>query len=296
VGLVQTTPLYADLDMTVDRLGRLIPFTASHLSRLAREMDRLGCRLIMCDIAPMGIAVARKAGVPSVLVENFTWDWVYEEYADRHKALRPYADYFKNLFDCADYHIQTLPFCGPRAGNLTVQPVSRAPRRTREAVRQELGIPDSAGMVLITMGGIPQSYDGILRPSHRDDIYVVIPGGSHVLKKNERLITLPHGSAFFHPDLIQASDAVIGKVGYSTVAEVYRSGIPFGFVKRPHFRESEVLSAFIERHMRGFRIEERDLERGKWVASVPRLTGMGRMHRTEANGADQIARFLRELM
>jgi hypothetical protein len=296
VGLVQDTPLRADLERTVEALGRLIPFDGSQLSQLAREMDRLGCALVVSDIAPMGVAVAREAGLPSILVENFTWDWVYDEYADRHRALKGFADYFKAIVDAVDYHIQAEPICSLAAGSIVVAPVSRATRRPRETVRQGLELPDHAKMVLITMGGVPQAYDFLDRQTHSDAFYVVVPGGSETVRRNGHLILLPHRSPFFHPDLILAADVVIGKVGYSTVAEVYHGGAPFGFIKRPDFRESDILAAYIEDQMSGLAIEEAAFQTGGWMASVPRLLEMPRIRREAPNGAAQIAAVIRNVI
>ena len=65
----------------------------------------------------------------------------------------------------------------------------------------------------------------------------VIPGAGGDIGRNENVIVLPHGSPFFHPDLVNASDCVVGKLGYSTLAEIYRAGVPFGFVVRRGFRD-----------------------------------------------------------
>ena len=40
------------------------------------------------------------------------------------------------------------------------------------------------------------------------------------MRVEKNLILLPHHSVFFHPDLVNASDAVVGKLGYSTLAAV----------------------------------------------------------------------------
>lgn len=292
IGLVQETPLHADLAKTVKRLSRFIPFSESRISGLGKEMDRLNCELIVCDIAPMGISVAREAGLPSVLVENFTWDWVYAEYIERHDGLKRYADYLGTLFDDADYHVQTQPVCSLKSSSLTVLPVSRRARSAKDEVRQRLGIPDHAKMVLITMGGIPETYgflEGLALP---DDVYFVIPGGSNAFRNNGHLITLPHHSKFFHPDLINAADAVVGKVGYSTLAEVYHGGVPFGYIKRTNFRESEILADYIERHMNGLAIEEESFRTGDWISNTSRLLEMPRIRRRVPNGAIQVAEFV----
>ena len=51
-------------------LAELLPYSEELLNDLARQCA--GCRFILADIAPLGIAVAQRTGIPSVLVENFT--------------------------------------------------------------------------------------------------------------------------------------------------------------------------------------------------------------------------------
>jgi len=292
IGLVQETPLHADLPGTVERLNRFIPFEEYRISGLAMKIDGLNCELVICDISPMGIAVALEGGLPSVLVENFTWDWVYQEYIEHHGRLKHHVDYLGRLFSEADYHIQTQPVCSPKAVDLNALPVSRRARIARGEVRQDLGIPEDAKMVLITMGGVPENFRSLKGLNLPKDLYLVVPGGSNAFRIHDHLITLTHHSRFFHPDLINAADAVVGKVGYSTLAEVYHGGVPFGYIKRADFRESEILGAYIERHMNGLAIEEESFRTGDWISNTSRLLEMPRIRREGPNGAIQVAEFV----
>ena len=292
IGLVQKTPLHADLAGTVESLNRFIPFEASKISGLAMKIDRLNCELVICDIAPMGIAVALEGGLPSVLVENFTWDWVYQEYVEHHGSLKQHIGYLGRLFSEADYHVQVQPACSLKPTVLNALPVSRRARSAEDEVRQGLGIPEVARMVLVTMGGVPENYGFLEGMKLPEDLYLVVPGGSNAFRIYDHLITLPHHSKFFHPDLINAADAVVGKVGYSTLAEVYYGGVPFGYIKRAHFRESEILAAYIERHMKGVAIEEESFRTGDWVSGVSRLLEMPRIRREGPNGAEQVGEFV----
>ena len=36
--------------------------------------------LVVADIPPLGIAAATAAGIPSIALGNFTWDWIYSAY------------------------------------------------------------------------------------------------------------------------------------------------------------------------------------------------------------------------
>ena len=103
-------------------------------------------------------------------------------------------------------------------------------------------------------------------------------------------------SGYYHPDLINACDAVVGKAGYSTLAEAYNAGVPFGYMARSGFRESEVLVDFIQSRMNGLQLSTVDFFNGSWFDSLPRLTALPRLSHRRANGSEQIADFVADLI
>lgn len=296
IGLVQKNSLVEDLPETVNRLNQFLPFESSLINRLAEQIRTLRCSLIMCDIAPMGIAVAQQAGIPAVLVENFTWDWIYHGYTDHSSELAEHIEYFKTLSSTATYHIQTEPICNRRAASLSTAPVARKTRRSTAQTRQMLGVPEGAKIVVMSMGGMDWDYSFLENSAELDDLYIVVAGNNDMLPRRKTIINLQRDSGIFHPDLINACDAMIGKVGYSTIAEVYRAGVPFGYIARPAFRESSVLESYINRKMAGLPFTESDLSRGTWVSKLPDLLALPRIRREEPNGADQIAQFVHRLL
>lgn len=293
IGLVQKTSLAEDLPETARRLADFLPFERAKIRPLADLVTNLGCRLVMCDIAPLGIAVAQAAGLPSALVENFTWDWIYEGYLLAAPVLAKHARYLQTVFAAADYHIQTAPVCHPDPqADLIAPPISRDVRTPPSSVRQRLGLPHSAQLALLTMGGTPWQYTFLDQLEKQNGTYFIFPGGGEQKVVRRNLLFLPNHSPFFHPDLINAVDLVIGKVGYSTLAEVYQAGAPYGYVLRPQFRESYVLENFIAAKMSSLAIAEAEFETGEWLAKLPELLDLPRTERREANGADQVADFV----
>jgi hypothetical protein len=296
VGLVQEGPLCADLSGTVAFLDEFLPFNLRQLEDLAEKVTRLKCAMVFCDISPMGIAVAREAGVPSVLVENFTWDWVYREYVLEEAGFKPHMAYLESLFLSADFHIQTAPVCSKGTVHLATGPVSRKAGKDRLQVREKLQIPEQAPLVLITMGGIPKDHGFIGQLASQKGIFYVAPGAGTDFRPSENVILLPHHSDFYHPDLVHSADAVVGKVGYSTLAEVYHAGVPFGYIKRTRFQESEILSRYIEDHMTGYSIDERVFETGDWIHRIQELLDLPHFPGEEPNGADQVSNFILTLL
>jgi hypothetical protein len=252
--------------------------------------------MVVCDIAPLGIVVARAAGIPSVLIENFTWDWIYESYETHVPRMGPHVRYLRGIFRAADFHIQTEPVCRKRPADLITRPVSREIRLPPREVRRRLGLSTKGKVVLITMGGIAAELPFLERLKTLEDIRFLIPGGAKRIRHLDNLLLLPHHSRYFHPDLLAASDAVVGKVGYSTLAETYWAGIPFGYVARQGFRESARLVSFIRGHMEGLPIREAAFQKGDWLSRVPELLSLPRIRRRDRNGAEQIAHFLLRML
>jgi hypothetical protein len=294
IGMAQNGPLEPDLHETVRRLDRFLPLEPRLVSRLASEVAERGCSFVLCDIAPLGIAVAREAKLPSVLLENFTWDWIYAGHPEV-EGLKRHADLLGDLLRQAGHRIQAEPVCERRRGASSVPPVSRRPRTGRTETRKALGIPEDQPLVLVTLGGIPGSWGFFERLRGAEGVRFLFPGGARTSGTEGNLTLLSTHSGFYHPDLIHAADAVVGKAGYSTLAEVHAAGVPFGYVLPGRFRESAVLADFARRRLPGFPISEPGFLNGSWVEDLPDLLSLPRRPPRPNEGAEAAARLLTAL-
>jgi len=297
VGVVQLTPLLEDLNATCEQLGLMLPFQRSLVGELAERIRSFKCRLVLCDISPLGLQVAEAANIPSVLVENFTWDWVYEGYLPDAPCLRPFIDQLAAIYRKASLRIQTPPLCRAVENSIYVEPISRAIRTDRKTVRRQLGVAESANMVVVSLGGVPDSHMFLdsLPPSL--DAHLVVTGTE---RKNcnihPHVTLLPPHSSFFHPDLLGAADALVGKAGYSTVAEVWQCGLPFGCIQRPHSPEADVLEAFISSELMSIEISPEEYADGSWLHRLPELLAMDRRQSARVNGSTAAAKHIAELL
>lgn len=296
IGMVQKTPTVEDPCATLQRLDEFLPFRDRLLDSLAQEVSAQKCGLVVCDISPLGIAVAKRAGVPSLLIENFTWDWIYETYIKDEPRLRRHIDYMSHLFSSADHHIQTRPVCRRDTSVLLTGPVSRPSRSSAAEIRRELGIPVGAKVIVLTMGGMPWHFSRLERLKEDRDVYFIIPGAADGRRRDANLLLLPHRSGLFHPDLINACDAVIGKAGYSTIAEAYASGVPFGCIEREKFPESRVLASFVLNEMSGLVIGAEEFRLDLWWNRIRDLLEMPRLSGNVTNGGRQAAEVIRGLL
>jgi hypothetical protein len=296
VGLVQLGPLEEDLEATADRLDAFLPFDREEVRGLAGQLRRLGCRAVLCDISPFGLEVAKEAGLPSVLVENFTWDWIYRGYDGPPRRLLEHADDLARHFASAVLHLQAEPACAPLASATAVAPVSRRPRHSRRATRDRLGVPRGRPMVLLTMGGTAMDYGRLDRLRDRSDVTFVVAGDGSPCRRGDNFVSLARNSSHFHPDLVHAADLVVGKLGYSTVAETYHAGCRLAFVSRPRFPESPVVARFVTREMASTEVEPAALKSFAWLDQLDHLLDLSPPAQPATNGADQAARRIADLL
>jgi hypothetical protein len=248
VGLVQRSALVEDAPATLARLDEFLAFDSFLLRSWADWLARLQCERVVCDIAPLGPALAEVAELASLLIENFTSDWIYQGYVSEAPGLERHADYLAGIFAKARYLLQAERVCvpAPRADG-RLRPIGRRPRATAAATRPALGLEEGERLVLVTLGGVPDQPPLPVGTAPDPGVAYGLAGAAQTLRRDGPWLFLPHHSPVYYPDLLAGSDAVIAKQGYSTLAEAYHAGLAFGYLRRAQFPESPIVSAFVQR-------------------------------------------------
>jgi len=295
VGLVQVDPVLEDLPATVAALEVFWSALGDTAHELVHGWRSAPPRLVVSDISPLGLEVASRLGVPSVLVENFTWDWIYRVYVDAAPALGEFARRSADLTATATHHIQCEPACRRVDTATQVGPVSRTALTTRAKTRRAVGLDDNdpRALVLLTMGGMGW---GSLVPDLGEEVFLVALGGASELSREDSILWLPDRSPLYPPDLVWAADAVISKLGYSTVAECFGASTRLGYVTRPIFPESPVLERFVVENMTSAEFRPSDLEASDWSREIEQLLALPRAPEQESSGAEEIADLLLDLL
>lgn len=289
IGLVQDSALVSDIPATIRQLEEFIPYPDHLVDKLVSRCSE--CSLVLCDIAPLGISVAEKLDIPSVLVENFTWDWIYQPYTVEHPQLKQHQLFLRQLFTRVDYRIQTEPLCSPAPCEFVCGPIFRHNRGTAELIRRKLGCGDKK-LILVTMGGVwekPQNFDP---PAGAEDWLFVYSGQKEQRRVNRYTLLLDRNGDLYHPDLVAAADLVVCKAGYSTVAECCQAGARVICVGRSAFAESGPLLDYVQSRLGGAAISQDSYEKGGWLSLLPRVLAAKKPEPAKENGADRVAAFL----
>jgi hypothetical protein len=289
VGLVQRSALDIDWPATEQTLHNFFADSPQTILALAGALHQAQCRAVFCDIAPLGTQAAARAGLPSILVENFTWDWIYAAYGE-NPALQEHAERCASWFAEATYHIQAEPICAPTAkATLAVPPIARPFREDPLLLRQRLGLPEAARLTLVTMGGLGATLPFVEKLRATDEVFLLPSSEISAWRHDGNLCWFPMNSGVYHPDLLRACDGVVSKVGYSTLAEAYHAELDGLFAGRDDFRESATLVHFAKTRLSGRSIEAGAFLAGDWVEAWTQRPQRDRPSRSLANGADRIA-------
>ena len=294
VGLVQMTPFQEDLSDTLERLETIYPYSVNLVSNTVHKLRQDSVDLVICDIAPLGLVAARQCGIPSLLIENFTWDWIYKPFSDDYPQFSEFIHLLDSLFPLADYRIQAEPICFrlPNVPKVN-EPISRSFQNSSYVVRNELSLADEK-LVLVSFGGNKEQFCNLDYFLEYADTIFLIAGRGEELHRENNVISIPHNAPFYHPDLIQASDIVIGKAGYSTLAEIALAGKPFAFISRESNAESAVLAKHIIEHLPSIEITQQEYLSRSWIEKLPEILELKPTTPSPINGADLVAEFIFE--
>ena len=228
------------------------------------------------DIPPLAFAAAAAAGVPSVALGNFTWDWIYGGYPDAPAAL---LQTIREAYAHASRALR-LPMAGGFEGLESITRdlpfIARTSPREPGEVRRAHGVPEDMPMVLTSFGAYGlHNFD--TTPLRHLRGYTVITD------------EVP-ARGFDYQDLVRAADVVVTKPGYGIISECIANDTAILYTSRGRFPEYEVLVREMPKYLRAQFIEQDDLLAGRWGPSLERLLASAPPPiKPAVNGADVAA-------
>ena len=277
-GLVQPDGLSIDVDETARCAAR---FYETFASRTGREVDIIratAADLVVGDIPPLACAAAHAAGVPSIAIGNFTWDWIYQGYPQFEPLAPGVVERIADGYALATLALR-LPFFGGFASMPRVESVplvARHSRVPRHITRERLHLDDARPVVLASFGGHGGSVS--LERAAASDAFVLVAtdyeaSNAGMPASNLRVIpgdTLRRAELSY-TDLLAASDVVVSKLGYGIVSECIASRVPLLYTFRGRFVEQDVFVHEMPAVLRCRHIDAKDLREGDWTAAVSAL-------------------------
>ncbi|WOG85756.1 hypothetical protein DCAR_0104949 [Daucus carota subsp. sativus] len=287
--------------LTVDRLASLEKYSEtavaprdSILETEVQWLHSIKADLVVSDVVPVACRAAADAGIRSVCVTNFSWDFIYAEYvmaAGYHH--RSIVWQIAEDYSHCEFLIRLPGYCPMPAFRdvIDVPLVVRRLHKPRKEVRKELGIAEDVKLVILNFGGQPAGWK--LKEESLPSGWLCLVCGSledQVLPPN--FIKL--AKDVYTPDLIAASDCMLGKIGYGTVSEALAYKLPFVFVRRDYFNEEPFLRNMLEYFQGGVEMIRRDLLTGQWRPYLERAVTLKPCYEGGCNGGEVAARILQD--
>jgi hypothetical protein len=279
-GIVQIDSLRLDERATIARAAefhRTLPARAAAEASSLRDHD---ARLAISDAPPLGCLAAASVRIPSVVLSNFTWDWIYEAY-ERQLAAAP--DLLPAIRDAYAQATEAwrLPLHGGFAAIRRVIDVpfvarhARADRTPRD-VRSDLSLPLDRPLALVSFGGygVAGLRLGQLDCFDAAGIVVTAPAAQiesidgPVLRIAEGVI---YGHGLRYVVLIAAVDVVVTKPGYGIIADCDANQTAMLYTSRGRFAEYDVMVAEMPRFLRCEYLDLDSVLAGRWRNALTRL-------------------------
>jgi hypothetical protein len=306
-GVVQIDALTLD---EADSIRRAWSFHSDLVTRAAsetRSLRELGATLIVGDIPPLAFAVGAAAGIPSIALGNFTWDWVYADYP-RVRLAPSLLPAIRGAYTKASMALR-LPMSGGFESFSNVKDIpfiARHSVKTREEVCKILKIPADKPIVLSAFGvyGLPALDTDVLSKFKK---YTVITTATAPLSRaRKETPTIEKKGSFInineeamydagvrYEDLVAASEAVVTKPGYGIISEAIANDAAMLYTSRGHFPEYDVLVEEMPKYLRAAYFSHDDLFNGKWEPHLDKLLAQPKpKKKPETNGADVAAEIL----
>ena len=296
VGLVQKDALAMDEPATVDRWRAFVDRDGERVAGEARWLREKGARVVLGDIPPLAFAASAEAGVPSVGLSNFSWDWIYRYMSRRFPGLAEAADWAGAAYRQCGLLLQ-LPF----AGDLSAFPkreeiplVARQPTTSRNEARRRLGLPNGR-LALISFGGLglPRFDPGVLDQVEGWNFLwtgIETGGPANATVDIDRAAAL----GLEYIDIVGAVDVVITKPGYGIVSDAIGARTRLVYTERGDFPEYPILVEEMARWLPSRHVSNADLLAGRVGPILDEVLAMPFPPPPDMSGADRAARRLLE--
>jgi L-arabinokinase len=278
-GVAQIDSLRLDDAGTVREAAEFSAAFDTRVAEEARILRSRDVRLVIADAPPLACAAAAVAGVPCIVISNFTWDWIYEGYRELFARQAPEVlPRIREAYAAASAGWR-LPMHG---GFATIDPivdlpfVARHARHGRQDVIEVLGLPAGRRLALSSFGGYGVRDLDLTRLDCLDTWTVVITGPEPPASELPRGVVFVDETRIYdtgarYEDLVAAVDVVVTKPGYGIVSECVANRTAMLYTSRGYFVEYDVMVREMPKVLRCRFLDQESLLAGRWRAALDAL-------------------------
>lgn len=236
VGIVQRDSLRMEIAETLDSCQMLYHGAGDLIEQELAFIRAHNIQLIVGDTPPLAFEIAARAGLPSVSITNFTWDFIYRAYLDEYPGFVPLIEQMTACYGKTSLAL-TLPYpCDTSMfpHQQAIPWVARRSSLTKETARAKFGLPQWKTLVLLSFGGL--GFDRIPWQKLKQQRQFLFVATGDAKRSEGNVVVLPDTQSQYE-DLVCAVDAIVTKPGYGIVADVLAHRLPILYTDRGEFAE-----------------------------------------------------------
>jgi hypothetical protein len=299
-GTVGPDSTSVDLRATIDAVQPLLDANDARLRDEIALLRRLNARVVVADAPAFPLRAAAEAGIPSMLIANFTWMGIYADLVDREqpdaaleRRARRAIDRLQADYDRGDLLLVpglAMPIRACRE-RLDVPLIARRGVPRREHLAAVAGLDAARPIWLLylgTEGRLGMQWNRLVELRDSDGHPLQLVAYRVPPEAEGRVRALPED--FGHADVVASVDAAIAKPGYSMTAECMAAGTPMFYAPRPQFAEAVAIDRELRAWGGGVCIPEDDFASLRWEPWLARLGELKKAARPlDGNGGAAVA-------
>lgn len=300
VGVIQSDSLTMDKAATLEKLKEIRQQQNAIIAGEVNFIRQNRVDLVFADIPPLAASIGKMAGVPSYLMSNFGWDFIYRDWGGEFVEI---ADWIAHCFSqCTG--LFRLPLHEEMSAFPQITDVGLTggnPRYDLEQLREDFQIKTAPEKtILLTFGGLSLAqipYDNI---QHFPDFTFITfdpkaPELANLISIRTQRQQVQSSIDYTHirpVDLMPICGRVVSKPGFSTYSEAMRLNLPIVSLSREGFAESPLLLAGLQDYSYHQILTPRDFFESNWEfinqpLNPPRLSEV-----LDKTGSETIAKLL----
>ena len=269
IGLIQIDSIKADLEKSRASIESLYSRRKELVKKETEWLLRKQTSLVVADIPAIPLAAAANAGIPSIAVANFSWDWIYSEFIEHDERWQAIVDAFASDYSKADLLLR-LPFSAPMPAFPRQEDVgllAEPGRKRRKEIKALTNADPGKKWVLVCFSAIhwdAAALDKIEAMSEYE--FFVLPTLNYSRSNIHRLY-----DNFAFTDIVASVDGVLSKPGYGIMSDCIANSKPLVYAERTDFQEYHVLVENIAKYIQNTHISMDALYSADFKTALDRL-------------------------
>jgi hypothetical protein len=269
VGMCMKDALEVDAAASGHAYGRYHRHWERAVAAEARMLAAHGPDAVLANVPYRILAASARAGIPALAMCNLNWKDIYRHFCAMQPEAATILEDMLSAYRSARSFLQPLPNM-PMAdldNRIAIGPIARLGTDRRDEIRQRLGLPTTAKLVLVSLGGVPTLLNHAAWPEV-PDLFWIVPGTWNPQRRDT--VALESLDMDF-VDILCSADALITKPGYGSFVEAACNAVPVLYAPRLDWPEEQYLVDWLDKHGRCLPIQRPQLQQGLLANALEQL-------------------------